>query len=126
MVPHLVRRKPCGTKSAASSDDIDTRVKLQRASKQSDVGKIKQVAVNLRDERDAKAKQQVEERGKAKTFSEKITVLAENLQKILPEGEEAAAVSREDVAAMSEDDLNEVSFQCASAHKQCLKRVCRT
>ena len=90
-----------------------TPVAVQRASKKGDVGKIKQVATNLREELDAKAKVQEDERAKAASYAEKATVLAENLQKILPEGEEVEEVGREAVAALSEDAINEISFQCA-------------
>jgi hypothetical protein len=87
---------------------------VQHASKQGDVGKIRQVATNLREEFSAKEAVAAEEAGKAETHGEKVIVITENLKKLVPEGQEVAEVSREDVAKMTDEQLHEITFQCAA------------
>jgi hypothetical protein len=87
--------------------------RMQHASCQGDVGKIKQVVTNLADELAGKEALRKEENDKAVAFANKVAVLTGNLQEILPESEEVEKVCREAVAAMTQEAVNEIAFECA-------------
>ena len=77
--------------------------------------------MNLREEHAAKTQIHEQETEQAVTFAHKVEQLAKNLEKILPEGQEAAAVSRDDVEVMTEEAINEVKFQCDASNAMLAK-----
>ena len=88
---------------------------MQHASRAGDVSKIEQVITNLKGAVKDKKDIRQREGEKAVSHHNKVATLINNLQEILPEGEEATAPAAEDVQAWTDEDEQKIAFECAPA-----------
>lgn len=84
---------------------------MQHAGRAGDVGKIKQVITNIKDDMKDKRRKRKEEVDKGTAHANKIATQTDDLRSILPDGQEPEQLDAAAVAAWTDEEQQSISFR---------------